>query len=239
MKSGAENRNKTIIAGALIAAAVITVIYVVFTQILPMYSSAPRPTPPPSSSSTSTEPSAASTEPAPGTSEPSASTRRNSSNANASSEPAAAGVPATRLATTSSSLDPTLDQAAMLRTESLVYSGSGRNIFSSSYTAELAIPSATAHVRHHPTPPVYVPPTTPPPPPTCPPSCPPINLKFFGTATRSNGLRQAFLLSGEDVYLASVGDIVARKYKIISIGTSNIQVEDLQNKNTQTLPLVK
>jgi hypothetical protein len=80
-------------------------------------------------------------------------------------------------------------------------------------------------------------PVVPPPPPTCPPSCPPINLKFFGTAVRSNGVRQAFLLQGEDVYLASQGDIVARKYKIVSISMNSIQVEDLTNQNTQTLPL--
>ena len=54
---------------------------------------------------------------------------------------------------------------------------------------------------------------------------------------RANGQRQAFLLSGEDVYLAAQGDIVARKYKIVSIGSNSIQVEDLVNRNTQTLPL--
>ena len=42
----------------------------------------------------------------------------------------AAGVAATKMASTSSSLDPTLDERAMLRTESLVYAGNGRNIFS-------------------------------------------------------------------------------------------------------------
>jgi Tfp pilus assembly protein PilP len=62
-------------------------------------------------------------------------------------------------------------------------------------------------------------------------------LKFFGTAKRANGQNQAFLLQGEDVYLAAVGDIVARKYKIVSIAAGSIQVEDLVNNNTQTLPL--
>jgi hypothetical protein len=78
-------------------------------------------------------------------------------------------------------------------------------------------------------------PTGPPPPP--PP--PPINLKFFGVAVRANGAQQAFLLSGEDVYLASQNDIVARKYKIVTINATSIQVEDLTNHNTQTLPLLK
>ena len=143
----------------------------------------------------------------------------------------APGIAATKMASTSASLDPTLDESAMLRTESLIYSGTGRNIFSAIYTPPGEIPKNMPKARPGPVkPPV---PTGPPPPP--PP--PPINLKFFGTAIRANGLRQAFLLNGEDVYLASVGDIVARKYKIVSIGANSIQVEDLQNANTQSLPL--
>jgi hypothetical protein len=134
------------------------------------------------------------------------------------------------MASTSSSLDPTLDESAMLRTESLVYSGTGRNIFSATYTPEAVVPIGVPPPRPPITPPTPPAPTSPPPPPV-------IDLKFFGIALRNNGVKQAFLLNGEDVYLASVGDIVARKYKIVSIGTSNIQVEDLQYKDTQTLAL--
>ncbi|HEY5214259.1 MAG TPA: hypothetical protein VIJ38_14685 [Acidobacteriaceae bacterium] len=143
-----------------------------------------------------------------------------------------AGVAATKMASTSSSLDPTLDESAMLRTESLVYSGTGRNIFSTTYTAPIAIPKNVPKARPNAVQAAL--PTLPlgPPPP------PPINLKFFGTALRANGVRQAFLLNGEDVYLAGVGDIVARKYKILSIGTASIQVEDLQSNNIQSLPLL-
>jgi len=123
----------------------------------------------------------------------------------------------------------------MLRTESLVYAGTGRNIFSLVYVPPAPkIPDNVPSAR--PTGPVG-PPPPPPPPPTCPPTCPPINLKFFGTAVRANGVRQAFLLQGEDVYLASQGDIVARKYKIVSISANSIQVQDLTNTYTQTLPL--
>jgi hypothetical protein len=146
---------------------------------------------------------------------------------------AAPGIAATKMASTSSSLDPTLDETAMLRTERLVYAGTGRNIFSLIYvpppppiTEKAPPPRPIATVAA---------PTGPPPPP--PP--PPINLKFFGVAVRANGAQQAFLLSGEDVYLASQNDIVARKYKIVTINATSIQVEDLTNHNTQTLPLLK
>jgi hypothetical protein len=142
------------------------------------------------------------------------------------------GVAATRMASTSSSLDPTLDETAMLRTESLVYSGSGRNIFSAIYVPAMEIPKNVPKAR-----PGIVLPVMPPMP-VGPPPPPPINLKYFGTAVRMNGRRQAFLLQGEDVYLAAQGDIVARKYRIVSIGATNIQVEDLVNQDTQTLPLI-
>ena len=160
------------------------------------------------------------------------STTISAGNARAGQSGAAPGVAATRMASTSSSLDPTLDEAAMLRTESLVYSGTGRNIFSSISAPPMVIPNNVPKARPGVVLPVM------PPMPVGPPPPPPINLKYFGTAVRLNGRRQAFLLQGEDVYLASEGDIVARKYRIVSIGTNNIQVEDLVYKDTQTIPLV-
>jgi hypothetical protein len=145
----------------------------------------------------------------------------------------APGIAAKMMASTSSSLDPTLDESAMLRTEGLVYSGIGRNIFSAiSAPPPMVIPKNVPGARPGDAkalaPPV---PTGPPPP-------PPINLKYFGVAVRVNGKRQAFLLDGEAVYLASEGDIVARRYKIVSIGANNIRIEDLVYSDTQSLPLL-
>lgn len=145
---------------------------------------------------------------------------------------AAPGVAATKMANTSSSLDPTLDERAMLRTESLVYTGTGRNIFSLVYVPPAPkvigpVPSARPNAGSGSQAAV----------PSGPPPLPPINLKFFGTEVGSDGKKQAFLLHEEDVYLASEGDIVARRYKIRSIGTNSVQVEDLLNGNTQSVPL--
>ncbi len=127
-------------------------------------------------------------------------------------------------------LDPTLKMGPMLVTEALVYSGSGRNIFSAT-SVPVAIPTAIAPARPKPVvAPVYVP-TGPPPP-------PPIDLKFFGTATSKNGARQALLLHGEDVFVASAGDVVQRRYRIVSVAANSIVVEDLTNNNRQTLPLL-
>ena len=167
-------------------------------------------------------------------SQPSAPVRSRSSANNANGANGglgvAPGIAATKMASTSASLDPTLHESAMLRTESLVYSGTGRNIFSAIYTPPVVLPKNVPNARPGASAAMPVVPVGPPPP-------PPIDLKFFGVAIRANGLKQAFLLNGEDVYLASAGDIVARKYKIVTIGAMSIQVEDLQNQNTQSLPL--
>jgi hypothetical protein len=77
-----------------------------------------------------------------------------------------------------------------------------------------------------------------PPVPQGPPPPPPIDLKFFGFETSADGKRQAFLLHNDDVYLASAGDVVMRRYRVVTIDAKTIQVEDMQNKNTQTLPLL-
>jgi hypothetical protein len=142
-----------------------------------------------------------------------------------------AGAAAKKLGTTSAQLDPTLRMDAMLVTESLVYSGSGRNIFSAS-SVPVDIPKPIATARPKPGPP------PPPPPPPGPPPPPPIDLKFFGTATEPNGKKMAFLLHGDDVFLATDGEIVQRKYRVISVAANSIVVEDLANNNRQTLPLL-
>jgi hypothetical protein len=144
---------------------------------------------------------------------------------------APSGNVAKSLGTTSAQLNPTLRMEAMLVTESLVYSGSGRNIFSAS-SVPVNIPPAIAPPRPKPGPP------PPPPPPPGPPPPPPIDLKFFGTATGADGKRAAFLLHGDDVFLAADGDIVQRRYKVISISANSILVEDMANNNRQTLPLL-
>jgi len=68
---------------------------------------------------------------------------------------------------------------------------------------------------------------------------PPIPLKFYGYANRLKGpARQAFFLDGEDIQIKAENDVIRGKYKIIRIGINSAVVEDLQNHDQQTLPLV-
>lgn len=152
---------------------------------------------------------------------------------------AAPGRDARTVGRTSASFDPTLHMDGMMAAESVVYSGSGRNIFSTNSTPSVTIPNPIAGARMKAgVKPVVLPcpPNCPPPPPPPPP--PAIDLKFFGVGTSPSGLKQAFLLHGDSVFLASVGDIVMRRYRVVSIAEKSIQMEDMLYKDTQALPLL-
>jgi hypothetical protein len=126
-------------------------------------------------------------------------------------------------------LDPTLHPEWMAQAESLEYSGKGRNIFSmASY--QPVIEAVKGPIRpSKPGPAVAM---GPPPP-------PPIDLKFFGFEAGKAGARKAFLLHGDDVFIAAAGDVVDHRYKVVRIDPFNLQVEDIPYHNTQTLPLVQ
>ncbi len=133
-----------------------------------------------------------------------------------------------------SSLDPALHPELMAENENYLYAGSGRNIFSGTIeapaVAAIPIPKVTAPVR----PPVSVAAVNsgPPPPPT-------IDLRFFGYAARGNGARRAFLLHGDDVFVASEGDVVSHRYRVVRIAPTSVDIEDLPYHDTQTLPLTQ
>jgi hypothetical protein len=126
-------------------------------------------------------------------------------------------------------LDPTLHPELMAQAESLEYTGKGRNIFSMFSTPEIEQP----HGPVRPQPVVAQGPVGPPPP-------PPIDLKFFGFEThQGGGSRKVFLLHGDNVFIASEGDVVDHRYKVVRIAPFSVQVEDIPFSNTQTLPLIQ
>jgi hypothetical protein len=63
--------------------------------------------------------------------------------------------------------------------------------------------------------------------------------QFYGYANRQSGPgRQGLFLDGEDPQIKGENDVIRGRYKIIRIGINSAVVEDLQNQNQQTLPLV-
>ncbi len=73
------------------------------------------------------------------------------------------------------------------------------------------------------------------------PPAPPIPLKFYGFVNQTKaGVKRAFFLDGDDIIVASEGQLVKNRYKIVRIGINSAVVEDTQfEHHQQTLPLVE
>ncbi|AXC14967.1 ponA (ponA) [Acidisarcina polymorpha] len=138
---------------------------------------------------------------------------------------------ATKIPAVADNLDPTLHPELMAQAESLEYTGNGRNIFSLT-SAPVDIPKPVASVRPNAAETAQTGPPAPPPP-------PPIDLKFFGFSARQSGIKRAFFLRGDDVFIASEGEVVDHRYKVVKIAPTSAQVEDIPYSNTQSLPLVQ
>jgi hypothetical protein len=125
-------------------------------------------------------------------------------------------------------LDPTLDLKLLSQSEDIKYAGNGRNIFVAGSLAVIPKPKGRGVTDQQA---AYVPPPVPGP--------PPITLKFFGFANRPGETKKVFLVQGEDIFIAAEGDIVDRRYRVLHISPTAVDVEDVLNNNRQSLPLMQ
>jgi len=131
-------------------------------------------------------------------------------------------------------VDPTIHVEWMEQNQVADYTATQRNLFRYEAAPPPPPPKKTpeevkkdAYERAH----------QPPPPPPAP---PPIDLKFYGFTTDSvTKARRVFLTNGNDIFIAGEGEVVANRYKVIRIGVNSVEVEDMKNKNRQSLPLVE
>ncbi len=145
------------------------------------------------------------------------------------------------LAIDPSSIDPTLRLDLLEKVQNVTVGDVTRSLFetlSSPPVAADAIPEpkkieVAFQYYGPPPPPKEVAKVEPPP--------PPIPLKFYGfISPAKTGVKRAFFLDGDDIIVATEGQLVKNRYKVVRIGINSADVEDTQFKNhKQTLALVE
>ncbi len=128
-------------------------------------------------------------------------------------------------------LDPTLDLNLLAQSEDIKYAGNGRNIFVAGSLPTIDKPKRPGVTDKNQQAEIHMPPPVPPP--------PPINLKFFGFANKPGEAKRVFLVQGEDVFIAGEGDIVDRRYRVLRISNTAVEMEDVLNNNRQSIPLTQ
>jgi hypothetical protein len=134
---------------------------------------------------------------------------------------------------TPQSLDPTLHIEQLASIEQIKYEGSGRNIFISQ-AEEVLIPKVIGKVNTDN--PAGKPWGGPPPIP----QPPPIPLKFFGFASQPGEPKKIFLSKDGDVFIAGEGEIVDRRYKVVRISPTSVEIQDVVGSGPpQSIPLTQ
>ncbi len=131
-------------------------------------------------------------------------------------------------------LDPTLRLDLLAMSEQTQYQGNGRNIFVSQ-AEDIPIPIAKgntdnkqkeAEIQQYQLPQA--------------PQQTPIPLKFYGFASRPGEPKKIFLKLNEDVFVAGEGEIVDRRYKVIRITNTFVEIQDVVNSGPpQNIPLTQ
>lgn len=125
--------------------------------------------------------------------------------------------------------NPALKLELLNRLKKLQYSGSHRNIFSASAPQPVS--------------------TTPPPPPTITPL--PVTptgptgpaplvipATFYGFVTDAQtGMRRAFFMEGENVYIIAVGDVLLGRFRLVQIGNNSVELEEISTGRRATLTM--
>jgi hypothetical protein len=131
-------------------------------------------------------------------------------------------------------VDPTLRLDLLAKVQAVKFDGGERNLFQ---FGAAPLPK-TPEPKIVPKPQAPVPGESKPSETPIKPPPPPIPLKFYGYASQSRpNQKRAFFLEGDEIIMATEGDLIKKRYKVVRIGINSVVMEDIENKNQQTLPL--
>jgi hypothetical protein len=129
--------------------------------------------------------------------------------------------------------NPQIRWGLLKRAQETEYKSNGRNPFSM-----IAPPSPEEVKKENDAKLNQAPPPPPPPPPPPTRAQAPPNLKFFGYGTIPNGSpRRAFITDGEDIFIVSEGDTLLGRYRIIKVGNSNLEFQEISSGLPGSMPL--
>lgn len=129
-------------------------------------------------------------------------------------------------------LDPTLHLDELALTERVKYEGSGRNIFVAQADTDIPKVMGNPTTDHNKKDTVMQIQPAPPP--------PPIPLKFFGFASKPGEPKRIFLIKGDDVFVAGEGETVDRRYKVVRISPTAVEIQDVVGSGPpQSIPLTQ
>jgi hypothetical protein len=137
-------------------------------------------------------------------------------------------------------VDPTLHLELLARLQGTAPDESGRNLFQ--FSAAPPPPEVKTAAKLNMPEPVVMPQPKPAEPaaPAAPPPPPPIPLKYYGMSkARANGKRAAFFLDGENILIATEGEVLQKRYRVVRISDTSVVLEDTQVKREQSLPLAE
>lgn len=209
LQLGNASKGKIAVVGTLIVVAVCGVAFELYNQL--------------------STPSVSTVRPASAIARPSPAGQNATTTRQSLQKPGPAGEDAKKL--TNPGIDPAIHFALLAQSEDVEYSGTGRNIFSAESMP--VMPREIAPARPNPAGPTVVAASGPPPPP----KPPAIDLKYFGFSQGKDKSMVAFFVHGEDIFMASTGQIVDHRYKVGAIKPTTVDVTDMSYNNTQTLNL--
>ncbi len=123
--------------------------------------------------------------------------------------------------------NPALKLELLERLKKLQYEGSHRNIFSTVAAPPVSTP-----------PPVSVAPAQVGPAGPSGPAPLVIPATFYGFVTDSRtGMRRAFFMEGENVYIMAIGEVLLGRFRLVQIGNSSVELEEISTGRRATLTM--